>query len=488
MTDVFPRRRAAAVFVGAAALALFAPVVAHAQLRVATWNISNYGDTTQTGTGNRSAALKTAIYGTFENRSMAPDVFMTQEFLSDAASSNFLTVLNTAPNSPGDWARASFVNGNDTDSAFFYRTSKVNFVADVTVVTGADGAAPPRDVHRYDVTLKGYSATVAPALSLYGVHMKAGDSGSGPSGDEGRRETEANAIRANAASLPAGRQFLVGGDFNTPGSSDAGYARLVESRANNACRFADPISPPGACKDNNAFRYGHTHDASAEAGMDDRYDLVLLGKGLTDGKGFDYVGNPNQPYSTSTWNDPNHSYRAWGNDGESFNNPIRTTANTMVGPAIAQALIDASATNGGHLPGFLDLRTATELAASTTTVGVGSVQQGSDATASFDDFNDVNASIWGAGGIAELLYSMQASSAFPVPDGFFTDLAGGGVNGHLVTLDTSTMGLKTGTLSLFDDGVLARTIALQANVVPEPAGVALIGIGMLALAGRRRRR
>jgi len=50
------------------------------------------------------------------------------------------------------------------------------------------------------------------------------------------------------------------------------------------------------------------------------------------------------------------------------------------------------------------------------------------------------------------------------------------------------MGLKTGTLSLFDDGVLARTIALQANVVPEPAGVALIGIGMLALAGRRRRR
>ena len=35
-------------------------------------------------------------------------------------------IENSAPNSPGDWARASFVNGNDTDSAFFYRTSKVN--------------------------------------------------------------------------------------------------------------------------------------------------------------------------------------------------------------------------------------------------------------------------------------------------------------------------------------------------------------------------
>ena len=60
------------------------------------------------------------------------------------------------------------------------------------------------------------------------------------------------------------------------------------------------------------------------------------------------------------------------------------------------------------------------------------------------------------------------------------------MNDHLVTLDTSTMGFKTGTLSLFDDGVLARTIALQANVVPEPAGIVLFGIGMQALVGRRR--
>src|SRR5688572_1717042 len=209
MVDVFPRRTAAVV-VGAAALALFSPAIAHAQLRVATWNISNYGDTTQTGTGNRSAALKAAIYGTFENRSMAPDVFMTQEFLSDAASLNFVNVLNSAPNSPGDWARADFVNGNDTDSAFFYRTSKVNFVSDTTILTGNSGATPPRDVHRYDVTLKGYSGA-APALSMYSVHMKAGDSGSGPTGDEGRRQTEANAIRANAATL--NRPFLVGGDF-----------------------------------------------------------------------------------------------------------------------------------------------------------------------------------------------------------------------------------------------------------------------------------
>ena len=66
-----------------------------------------------------------------------------------------------------------------------------------------------------------------------------------------------------------------------------GYARLVESRTNNAGQFADPISTPGAWKDNIAFRYVHTQDPSGAAGMDDRYDLVLLGKGLTDGKRFE---------------------------------------------------------------------------------------------------------------------------------------------------------------------------------------------------------
>jgi hypothetical protein len=205
MTDRFPRRTA--VWAGAAALLALSPLAAHAQLRVATWNISDYDGS------DRTTALKTAVYGQFNCRSMAPDVFTTQEFMSQTAVNSFLSILNTATNSPGDWAAATFVNGPDTDSAFFYRTSKVNFVSDTIILNGGTGSTPPRDVHRYDVTLKGYAGT-APLLSLYSVHMKAGTSGSGTTGDEGRRQTEANAIRTNAQSL--GHAFLIGGDFNTP--------------------------------------------------------------------------------------------------------------------------------------------------------------------------------------------------------------------------------------------------------------------------------
>ncbi|MGB7161101.1 MAG: hypothetical protein WBD40_23780 [Tepidisphaeraceae bacterium] len=483
MSQFFPRRTAA-VWTGAAALFVVFPASAvNAQLRVATWNISNY---TEDST-DRSAALKTAVYGAFSGRSMSPDVFMTQEFTSQGAVNNFLDVLNTAANSPGDWAAAPFVNGADTDSAFFYRTSKVTFAGQTTVIAGVGGSStqPPRNVQRYDVSLNGYAAPgAAPNLALYSVHMKAADTAT----DRARRQTEANAIRANAALLPAGTQFLVGGDFNTPDSADPGYARLVESTANNAGRFADPINTPGDWAADSAFRFVHTQDPSGSGGMDDRYDMMLLGTGLKDGKGFEYIGNANVAYSTSTWNDPNHSYRAWGNDGGSFNSTIRTTNNAMVGQSIAEALKTASTSNGGHLPIFLDLRTPAELARGIATINFGDVDLGDLESRAFNIFNGVDASIWGAGGVETLAYTMSAGGAFAVPGGTFTDVAGGGVNGHLVSLDTSTLGLKTGAINLFVGEESVGSISLQANVVPEPGALALLAVATFAVTGRRRDR
>ncbi|MBC8135660.1 MAG: PEP-CTERM sorting domain-containing protein [Fibrella sp.] len=89
--------------------------------------------------------------------------------------------------------------------------------------------------------------------------------------------------------------------------------------------------------------------------MDDRFDVLLTSGNLGDGVGLDYLGSFGTPYSTTTWNDLNHSYRAWGNDGSSFNAVLNTTSNAMVGNSIATSLRN-TATNGGHLPVFLDLR------------------------------------------------------------------------------------------------------------------------------------
>ena len=330
--------------------ALLLPVSSQAaEIRVATWNVTNYSS-------GRVEVFQTSLYDSFEGRSLAPDVLLGQEFLSAASVNNFLTILNTAPSSPGDWAAADFVDGPDTDSAFFYRTSAVELATDLSpngvTVVATGGYAPnhPRHIMRYDVRLSAGSSAEA-TVALYSSHMKAGTG----SDDQARRLLEAERIRADAETLPAGWHFILGGDFNIQSSSQTAYQELVGVQADNSGRFFDPINTPGSWNNSSAYRTVHTQDPSGAGGMDDRHDQLLVSAGLVDGVEIDYLGNPALPYSTTTWNDLNHSYRSWGNDGTSFNTTLTTTGNQMVGTVIAQAL-KSSALGGGHLPVFLDLR------------------------------------------------------------------------------------------------------------------------------------
>jgi hypothetical protein len=330
-------------------LLVLASVASADEIRIATWNISYYS-------GGRVAELQTAIYGQYMGRSMAPDILVGQEFISAAAVTNFVSILNTAPGSPGDWAAAAFVDGPDTDSAFFYRTSRVALATDLSpngvTVVSEGGVAPnhPRHIMRYDVRLSpGVSGESR--LALYSTHMKAGSS----SGDQARRLVEAQRIREDAESLPPGWHFLIGGDFNVQSSTQAAYQELVGSKENNDGRFFDPIKTPGAWNNNYAFRFVHTQDPIGAGGMDDRHDQILLSTSLIDNVAPYYLGDASVPYSTSTWDDPVHTYRSWGNDGTSFDTTLTITGNQMVGAVIAQALVDCAA-GAGHLPVFLDLR------------------------------------------------------------------------------------------------------------------------------------
>ncbi|MHC4218278.1 MAG: endonuclease/exonuclease/phosphatase family protein [Planctomycetota bacterium] len=320
---------------------------AHAQLRVVTWNISNYA-------GGRDQELQTAFYGVNPDNSlsMSPDVVLVQEILSAGALFDLRDNLNNAPGSPGDWLSAPFVNGNDTDSGLLYRTDKVQFLGLTVVSPGGAPPHHPRNIMRYDIRILGYPAD-AGTIACYGTHMKAGSGGQ----DQARRQLEAELIRADAALLPPNWQFLLGGDFNIQSSAELAYVELIGVGAAGAGRFFDPIKRPGEWNNDIVFRFVHTQDPAGAGGMDDRYDQILVSANLIDDAGVEYAGNANVPYSGSTWDDPNHSYRCWGNDGTSFNTTLRVVGNTMVGPVIAQALIDASA-GAGHLPVYLDVDAA----------------------------------------------------------------------------------------------------------------------------------
>jgi len=313
-------------------------------LRIATWNVTDYG-----GPGARDADFQNVFYGAFEGRQFAPDVLLGQEFLSQSAVNSFVTLLNTAAGSPGDWAAAPFLNGPDTDSAFFYRAGKIAYQGTSTVSLGSPGASElPRNTYRYDVQVLGDSD--GSRLSLYSSHMAS------QGNPVARRLAEAQRIRDDAENLPAGTHFLLGGDLNVTSSGDSAYAELTGAQASDAGRFFDPIGTPGSWNNNPAYRFVHTQAPGAGGGgMDDRFDFLLTSASLGDGSGLDYAGFFGTPYSTTTWDDPNHSYRAWGNDGTSFNETLTVTGNQMVGASVARSLVN-TATNGGHLPVFMDLR------------------------------------------------------------------------------------------------------------------------------------
>ena len=321
------------------------------ELRVVTWNITNYSS-------GRVSQIQSSVYGVFEGRSLAPDVILGQEFLSQTGVNNFLAIINSAPGSPSDWAAAAFINGADTDNAFFYRTSKVALATELSangmtvVSTGSPSPNHPRDINRYDIRLVNETSD-STRIALYSSHMKAGSGSS----DQARRLVEAIEIRDDAESLPAGWHFILGGDFNIQTWTQSAYQEMTGSQANNDGRFFDPIKTPGSWNNNSSFRFVHTQDPSGAGGMDDRHDQVLISGSLLDGTGPDYIGDSNIAYSNSTWDDPNHSYRSWGNDGTSFNVSLKIAGNTMVGSTIATALVGA-ALNGGHLPVFLNLRVA----------------------------------------------------------------------------------------------------------------------------------
>ena len=442
-----------------------------AQVRVVTWNISNYS-------GGRTADIQNVVYGQFEGRSMSPDVIAAQEILSAAADSAFLAALNSAPGSPGDWAKANFIDGPDTDAGLYYRTSKLVLVGNTTVIAAgsSDTNNQPRHTYRYDLRPVGYAAAPT-TFSMYSVHMKAGSA----SADNTRRLVESTRIRNNAAGIdtngagtakPAGYQFMVLGDMNMQSSNQTSYVKFVGSEANNLGRFFDPIFTPGSWNNSGTYRFVHTQDPIGAGGVDDRHDQILVGAGLVDEAGLDYIGEQNIPYSTTTWNDPNHSYRVWGNDGTSFNNVLTTAGNTMVGPSIATSIQNCAA-GGGHIPVFLDLRVPAKIG-SDLVIDFGTVEVGATATDTITVFNAGNVALFSGAGISTLNYTLSASAGFAAPAGSFLDAAGGSANGHILTMDTSTPGTKTGTLTIASDDPdqPARVVTLT-GIVETPPPVCL---------------
>jgi hypothetical protein len=329
-------------------LAAFAPAQT---LRVGAWNVSEF-----TGT-NRLSDLQIVLFNKGPAGKMDPDILAAEEVQSPSAATAFLGALNASE--PNTWAvtYGSLTGTSSTsDTCMFYKTARVSPAGPPVLVAPAGGTSgQPRDTWRFDYHIVGDNDTNE-IISVYVVHMKAGST----STDVTRRNIESQHIRTDSDALASNYRFMVAGDMNMQASTQSAYQTLITAGANASGQFYDPISTPGTWNLNSSFRFVHTQDPAGNGGMNDRHDQILVCHALVDGAGTDYVGAYGTPYSTTTWNDPNQSYRCWGNDGTSFNMNLTVAGNQMVGATIAQSIINAAtptpSSPGGHCPVFLDLR------------------------------------------------------------------------------------------------------------------------------------
>ncbi|MBK8381762.1 MAG: T9SS type A sorting domain-containing protein [Ignavibacteria bacterium] len=252
-----------------------------------------------------------------------PDILVAEEVISQSAVNNMLgNVMNFY--TPGLYSAGTFFNGYDTDNAIFFKSSKFTFLYNFVIQTTL------RTINLFGLVHNQTGNTI----KLLAVHLKASNSTS----DQQQRLSEVNALRSFTNSLPNGDEFAVLGDFNIYTSTEPAYQRLLQTEVGSEGHFIDPLNLSGTWNQSSYAPF-HTQssriralsDSGSTGGLDDRFDMILNSKGLTEEGGIKYIPGSLKPL---------------GNDGNHYNDSINQRPNTSVPDSIADAIYYGS----DHLP------------------------------------------------------------------------------------------------------------------------------------------
>lgn len=288
------------------------------EFTVMTYNLLNYPGSTGS---SREPSYRTIV------TAAQPDIVVVQELSGGSGVSSFLNnVLNFSGSS---YSAGTFIDGPDSDNGIFYKSSLFQFVSNTAIATSL------RNINQFKLR----QISSGDTLIIYSVHLKASNTAS----DEAQRAAEAATLRTITNALPTGKNFMVCGDFNIYGSSEGAYQNLVQNGSNANGKFNDILSMSGTWN-NSAYAIHHTQSprttsfgGGATGGMDDRFDMFLFSNAIVQNGGFDIVSN---------------SYKAFGNDGQHYNQALNTPPFTMYGSAVATAVHDAS----DHIPVIVKLK------------------------------------------------------------------------------------------------------------------------------------
>lgn len=294
-------------------LLLFVAVVnSQDTAKIMTYNLLNYNGST----------IKDQSFRKVINY-VKPDIIVTEETISQSAVNNFVSnVLNYY--SPGLYTAGTFLNGYDTDNAIFFKSSKFTFLYNFAIQTTL------RTINLFGLV---HTAT-GDTLKLFAVHLKASNTTS----DQQQRLSEVNVLRNFTNTLPLNSEFIVLGDFNIYTSLEPAYLRLLQVDAGVEGHFIDPLNLTGTWNQSSYSSY-HTQstrtralsDSGSTGGLDDRFDMILNSKAMTEEGRIKYIPGSLKPV---------------GNDGNHYNDSINKRPNNAVPDSIADALYYGS----DHLP------------------------------------------------------------------------------------------------------------------------------------------
>ncbi|MBI1184166.1 hypothetical protein GC194_07835 [bacterium] len=266
----------------------------------------------------RIADLKAIVH------EVKPDVLMVCELQTNEASVTILTqALNT--NGVGYYQRAPFLDNGDFNNMLYYNTKKYKLLKQDTV------SGWPRFATVYQLIHKGALAAGDSVVSTFiMVHLKAGDT------DAAARAKMAKHIRWYIDNETNGQNIFLAGDFNLYSPTEGAFQTFINK---GKYPLNDPINEIGEWSNNEYYAPIHTQSTRTEyfgggstGGLDDRFDFILTSKDVLDG--------------THSINYLLGSYKAFGNDGNHFNQSVNFKTNEVVSAEIADHLHEMS----DHLP------------------------------------------------------------------------------------------------------------------------------------------
>jgi endonuclease/exonuclease/phosphatase family metal-dependent hydrolase len=236
-------------------------------------------------------------------------------------------------------------------NAMIYHAGTLQLIASVGIGTPSSSGYPRQPV-RYQFRPVG--GTAALDFYVYVSHTKSGTD----STSRNRRNIEAQALRTNAATLPASARVIYTGDFNWDSSSEPCYVTLTATTPSPGQGF-DPLNRPGDWALNSAFR-----DILTESATNLRYrdDCQLVTQNiLSDPNGLLYVAG---------------SYHTFGVNGTTpVNGNVNSPSNTaLAGLPNRAAVLAALTTASDHLPVVADyVLPSTSYTLTVSVTGSGSV-------------------------------------------------------------------------------------------------------------------